>query len=69
MAKQLGFEVVAEGVETEEELELLRKEGCDSVQGFYYCKPLPYNEFVEYVYEKNASAKKESTVIEDKSAF
>ncbi len=69
MAKQLGFEVVAEGVETKEELELLRTEGCDAVQGFYYCKPLPYNEFVEYVYDKNATVKKaKPSQIEDKSA-
>lgn len=51
MAKQLGYEVVAEGVECIEELELLRKEGCDVIQGFYYSKPLPFNDFVKYVEE------------------
>ncbi len=37
---QLGLEVVAEGVENEEQLELVREFGCDLVQGFYYFKPM-----------------------------
>ena len=45
MAKQLNLEVVAEGVECEQELEILRAEGCDLIQGFYYSKPLPFTEF------------------------
>ncbi|WP_458526828.1 putative bifunctional diguanylate cyclase/phosphodiesterase [Onishia taeanensis] len=37
---QLGLEVIAEGVETEEQLELVREFGCDLVQGYYYFKPM-----------------------------
>lgn len=37
---QLGLEVVAEGVENEEQLELVRELGCDLVQGYYYFKPM-----------------------------
>jgi EAL domain-containing protein (putative c-di-GMP-specific phosphodiesterase class I) len=37
---QLGLEVIAEGVENEEQLELVREFGCDLVQGFYYFKPM-----------------------------
>ncbi|WP_277950345.1 EAL domain-containing protein [Halomonas sp. YLGW01] len=37
---QLGLEVVAEGVETEEQLELIREFGCDLVQGYYYFRPM-----------------------------
>jgi len=40
MARDLGFEVVAEGVETLEQLELLRAFGCDIVQGYYFSRPL-----------------------------
>lgn len=40
LAKGLGMEVLAEGVESTEELEFLRENGVDSVQGFYYYKPI-----------------------------
>jgi diguanylate cyclase (GGDEF)-like protein/PAS domain S-box-containing protein len=45
LAHSLGIEVVAEGVETAEQLELLRAEGCDIVQGFLLSCPLPPEEF------------------------
>lgn len=47
MAKWLEMQVVAEGVETTEQLTFLRSIGCDSVQGYYYSKPLPEAEFVQ----------------------
>lgn len=40
MAKGLGLQVVAEGVETEEELKILRALGCDAAQGYYICVPV-----------------------------
>ena len=40
MAHSLGLRVLAEGVETEDELELLKERGCDEVQGFYFAHPL-----------------------------
>lgn len=45
MAKELEMEVLAEGVETTEELKLLQKLNCDIVQGFLFDKPLPVDEF------------------------
>ena len=42
----LGYQVLAEGVETKEEAELIRKWGIDLIQGFYYEKPLPEKEFL-----------------------
>nr|WP_255659343.1 EAL domain-containing protein [Methylophilus sp. Leaf408] len=41
MAHQLGLKVIAEGVETEAQLELLNSMGCDFIQGYFYSKPLP----------------------------
>jgi len=41
------MEVVAEGVEVHDEMELLRTEGCDMIQGYYISKPLPPNEAIE----------------------
>lgn len=48
MIKHLGFKVIAEGVETKEQVELLRKAGCQYVQGYFYAKPMPVNEFLEF---------------------
>ena len=41
MAHSLGMQVVAEGVETEEQLSFLRAQSCDSMQGYFLSKPLP----------------------------
>ncbi len=48
MAKSLNIKVIAEGVETEKELEILQKINCDIIQGYYTSKPLPINEFVDF---------------------
>jgi diguanylate cyclase (GGDEF)-like protein len=52
MAHGLKLKVVAEGVETSEQLKFLRNEGCDAVQGYLLCQPLPANE-VGAVLERN----------------
>ena len=45
MAKEMGLECLAEGVETPAQLEILRKNNCDLAQGFLFDKPLPVEEF------------------------
>jgi len=45
MAKSLGFQTIAEGVETESQLNFLREQGCDEVQGYYLSKPLTAEQF------------------------
>lgn len=45
IANYLNVPVVAEGVETLNQLELLRQAGCDLVQGYYFSRPLPPEEF------------------------
>ena len=44
MAHRLGMTVIAEGIETEEEASLLRDEGCDLLQGYWLCRPVPADE-------------------------
>lgn len=46
LAKTLNMEVLAEGVETYEELEILNKLGCYNYQGFYFSKPIPFKDFI-----------------------
>ncbi len=46
MAKELGMHTLAEGVETQEQYEFLRRIGCEKLQGFLFGKPKPIEEFV-----------------------
>ncbi|MBR3017838.1 MAG: EAL domain-containing protein [Clostridia bacterium] len=49
IARYLRVPVVAEGVETENQLKLLKDAGCDIVQGYYFSRPLPAEEFTEKI--------------------
>ncbi len=49
MAEELGKKSIAEGVEHREQIDFLRENGCDCVQGYFYSKPLPQDEFLTFV--------------------
>lgn len=49
MAHKLGIQVIAEGVETAEQRDILKQIGCDFVQGYFYAKPMPPLDFINYL--------------------
>ena len=49
MAKELKLTTIAEGVETKEQRDYLLEKECDIIQGYYYAKPMPEEEFEEYM--------------------
>lgn len=53
LAHIIGSEIVAEGVENEEQLTVLKKYDCDIIQGFYYSKPMPTEELERYIKSKS----------------
>ncbi len=60
MARQLGLPIVAEGVETKEELDGILKAGITHIQGYYYSRPLPMAEFIEYLTKAGSQVSGES---------
>ena len=49
MGRNLGLEVIAEGVETTAQADFLKAEGCPELQGFLFSKPLPADAFEHYL--------------------
>ncbi|MBR4537942.1 MAG: EAL domain-containing protein [Clostridia bacterium] len=47
MASALGVDTVCEGVETEAQVRFLREIGCSKLQGYYFCKPIPYAQILQ----------------------
>lgn len=57
MAKMLGIRTLTEGVETKEHVDFLRLAGCERLQGYYFSKPLPYEELMKVLEEKQIQIK------------
>lgn len=49
MMKELQLEIVAEGVETEAQVDMLREMDCDYMQGYLYAKPMPEDDFLSFI--------------------
>ncbi|MDD2358421.1 MAG: EAL domain-containing protein [Thiovulaceae bacterium] len=49
LSKSLNKSVIAEGSETQNHIDILKELGCDKVQGYFYSKPLKYDDFIEYI--------------------
>ena len=58
LCKTNNMEVIAEGVDKVEQVEILRKAKCDTIQGFFYSKPLPIRDYQEFL-KNNPFEKKE----------
>jgi EAL domain-containing protein (putative c-di-GMP-specific phosphodiesterase class I) len=56
MSEKMGLGLIAEGVENKEQVDLLQKIGCDVVQGYYYAKPMPEEDFFEMLKQDRQSA-------------
>ena len=52
LSKHLGLKTIAEGVETQTQLERLKQMGCDEIQGFLLAKPMPVDELMTFVQGK-----------------
>ncbi len=49
MARTLGLNTIAEGVETQEQLDFLRAEGCEKVQGYFLGRPMPSEQLEDFL--------------------
>ena len=56
MATALGIDTLCEGVETDEQVRFLREVGCSKLQGYYYCKPISFDEILAWVHKNGPIA-------------
>jgi EAL domain-containing protein (putative c-di-GMP-specific phosphodiesterase class I) len=58
MAQRLGIDVVAEGAETYEQVEFLRKSNCQQVQGYYYSQAMPLQQLPGFIEKQHFSQRR-----------
>jgi diguanylate cyclase (GGDEF)-like protein/PAS domain S-box-containing protein len=58
LGHSLDLAIVAEGVETLEQVEFLTAEGCDELQGYYFAKPMPFDDFVAFAQARSLQARR-----------
>jgi len=58
LADSLGMRVICEGAETEQQCNILAEMGCQLIQGFYFAKPMPSDEFMAFLETRSAEARK-----------
>ena len=56
MIKEIGLKIVAEGVETKEQLDAMEALGVDYIQGYYFSKPLQEKDFLKFIAARNKAA-------------
>lgn len=61
LGKKLGLEVIAEGIETEAQLDYIKRLGCDEAQGFYFAKPMPGDQLETFLSEMKFKTKQKAT--------
>lgn len=52
LAKKLDMRIVAEGIETREQVDSLAEKNCDLIQGYYFAKPMPVEDFEKLAFEE-----------------
>lgn len=62
MAKDIGASTIAEGVETDEQFQFLRDAGCEKIQGYYFCRPLPLDKLCDYYRKRELRLEEEECV-------
>jgi sensor c-di-GMP phosphodiesterase-like protein len=55
MSRGLGLRVVAEGVETRDQMRFLEARGCDEMQGYYFARPMPADQLAAYLRQESVS--------------
>ena len=67
MIRNLGYQIICEGVETDEQIEILRQIGCDEIQGYWYSKPLSMEDYKELLQSEKISKGGQNTQTGKKS--
>ena len=53
MIQDIGLAIVSEGVETKEQYDTMESLGVNYIQGYYFSKPIPEKDFIEFIRQKN----------------